>query len=519
MSWLRWISLSGLCFWSAQPFAAPLHPRNGIIVSDSRLRWRHVTLDDETDAVDLCVIGGGMSGLAAAIAAAQAATNLSIVLLESDVKLGGRVRSDYTSDGYTLDRGFAVFIQEYPTSQQLLDYDSLRLAQFRPGARVKLADTEELACVADPLRGALRDWWLAISSPVGTWRDKLRLMPLIYTVMTKSVQDIFSMQEMDTLTCLRKKYNFSDEFVSSFLAPFLEGIYLTNLDRQSSRMFHFIFKMFTLGSVALPARGMQAVADQLGEHASGLGVHVQCGRSACSIQQHLRDGTFLLEVKSEEGKSKCHAKSIIIATTQHAASSLLSNNILSHSLNNPTPLLSQRTVACLYYALPSPPPLTEPILILNGQGAQCRNTKPYPINNVCFPSVVQKTYAPQGYELCSVSILEDAMHEYDGDYITLDRDARKQLAAWFPQRAADIMDDSIWVQKGLYVIPHAQPSHFEEEGCANVHGGRDCTMFRGVSLPEGMFVCGDYMATSTLNGALESGVNAGKAAAAYLTHN
>jgi predicted NAD/FAD-dependent oxidoreductase len=34
-----------------------------------------------------------------------------------------------------------------------------------------------------------------------------------------------------------------------------------------------------------------------------------------------------------------------------------------------------------------------------------------------------------------------------------------------------------------------------------------------------MFVCGDYMATSTLNGALESGVNAGKAAAAYLTHN
>ncbi|KAL3805303.1 hypothetical protein HJC23_009010 [Cyclotella cryptica] len=461
-----------------------------------------------------------MSGLAASIAAAKAAAarQLSIALLESDSNLGGRVRSDHTADGYTLDRGFAVFIQEYPSSQQLIDYDSLRLSQFSPGARVKLAGREELARVVDPLRGALQDWWLALSSPVGTWRDKLRLLPLIYTVLTKSIQDLFYMEEMDTLTCLKKKYHFSDEFVSSFLAPFLEGIYLTDLERQSSRMFHFVFKMFTVGSAALPAGGMQAVADQLGDKAAGLGVHIHCGKSAYSIQQKKQDGTFIVDVKCEEGISKYHAKSIVIATTQQVATELLSNNILSQSLKKPISPLSQRTVACLYYALPSPAPLMEPILILNGEGAQYRNNKPYPINNICFPSVVQKTYAPQGYELCSVSILEKAMHDYDGDYAALDRDVRRQLAVWFPDCAADVMDESVWVQKGLYVIPYAQPSHFKEEGCANVHGGRDCNMFCGISLPEGMFVCGDYVATSTLNGALESGVNAGIAAATYLTH-
>ena len=63
------------------------------------------------------------------------------------------------------------------------------------------------------------------------------------------------------------------------------------------------------------------------------------------------------------------------------------------------------------------------------------------------------------------------------------------------------------------MIDNTQPANyhrvggFDDEivtGCANIHGGRDCSTFRGVA-------CGDHMATSTLNGALESEVNAGDA--------
>ncbi len=64
-------------------------------------------------------------------------------------KIGGWVRSDYTPDGYILDRGFAIFIQEYPTSKQLLCYNSLQVKQFPPGAWVKLSGREELAAVSD----------------------------------------------------------------------------------------------------------------------------------------------------------------------------------------------------------------------------------------------------------------------------------------------------------------------------------------------------------------------------------
>ena len=62
------------------------------------------------------------------------------------------------------------------------------------------------------------------------------------------------------------------------------------------------------------------------------------------------------------------------------------------------------------------------------------------------------------------------------------------------------------------LIFDAQPAQFNEEDCANTHGGRDCCTFQGITMPSGMYVAGDYMATSSFNGALESGVNAGDAA-------
>ena len=455
-------------------------------------------------------MGGGVSGLAAAITAAELAkqNNASpkIALLESGARVGGRVRSDFTDDGYLLDRGFAVFIEEYPTSKILLDYNELKLQQFLPGAIVKLPGRDGLAAVSDPLRRP-RDLWKALSSPVGSVQDKLRLAPLFYTVVSKSIDELFSMEETDTLSCLRK-YKFSEEFIESFFAPFLEGIYLAPLEKQSSLMFHFVFKMFTTGSAALPEGGMQAVADQLSEKAHELGVNVNLDTSVTSIQCH--DGRYTVGMSSNEGTSKLSAKSIVVATNEIIAQQLLSNTLkTTKSLS----LLSQRTVACLYYALPAPAPFLEPILILNGEGSSRRNTRNFPINNVCFPTTVQSKYAPEGYELCSVSILEKALNEYNNDLEALDADIRKQLATWFPDHAKNIVDTSIWVQKGFYLIQYAQPAHFNEQDCANVHGGKDCAMFHGEKLPDGMYVCGDYMATATFNGALESGVNAGEAAA------
>ena len=532
--------------------------RSSSIRSTSRRRnnniLRHQNVVPNEREVDLCIIGGGVSGLAAAISVAQklpstidditSPTKLpSILLLESTSNIGGRVQSDITPDGYILDKGFAVFVEEYPMSKQLLDYDALGLQPFLPGARVKLKKDEVLARVSDPIRRP-KDILKILTSPVGSLRDKLRLVPLFHTIFTKSIEELFLMEERDTLSCLRSTYHFSEEFISAFFAPFLEGIYLAPLHEQSSRMFHFVMKMFTVGSVSLPKGGMQAVADQLDTKARKLGVDIQLESRVISVvkcgttkggrigdaSEYSSNG-FVVEVdsKGERSKQLVNARCVIIATDIGAASKLISNSSeklgVNYAAKSRVVPPKQRSVGCIYYAFQSPAPLTDPILILNGEGnaddlGGSRNSKEYPINNVCFPSVVQRGYAPAGFELCSVSILEKALTEHVQEN-ELDGAVRRQLSSWFPDYSSDILDETRWVRKGLYVIPHAQPAHYDSSsgkdvGCASVHGGRDCSTFQGMELPRGMFVCGDHMATSTLNGAFESGVNAGGAAIFFL---
>ena len=494
--------------------------KSNIILSCAAQTKSSGILYAQTKSVDVCIIGGGISGLAAAITTAEKAKQQppSILILESDSSVGGRVRSDYTDDGYILDRGFAVFIEQYPKSLQLLDYDALELQQFLPGAKVKLSNQDKLASVSDPLRRR-RDIFKAITSPVGTPMDKMRLLPLFYTVMTKSIEELFEMEETDTLSCLTDKYNFSEGFISQFFAPFLEGIYLAPLNQQSCRMFHFVMKMFTIGVTSLPKGGMQAVANQLGDKATNLGADIQLKSKAVSIKQQASGENFMLEVESkDEGKYTVQANSIVVATDGDVAHRLLQDMRGLKQQIETIDKLDQRSVGCVYYAFQSPAPLSEPILVLNGEGKDRRNTKEYPVNNVCFPSVVQRSYAPIGYELCSVSILETALSEHS-DHDSLDAAVRRQLSTWFPEYEQDIMDNMKWIRKGVYTIKNAQPAHYGNEESANIHGGRVSSKFKGVDLPKGVFICGDHMATSTFNGALESGVNAGESVSRYLYLN
>ena len=43
----------------------------------------------------------------------------------------------------------------------------------------------------------------------------------------------------------------------------VQGIFLSPLKEQSSRMFEFVFKMFAVGSAALPEGGMGQVPEQI----------------------------------------------------------------------------------------------------------------------------------------------------------------------------------------------------------------------------------------------------------------
>lgn len=471
-------------------------------------RFRKKAASKPVEKAAVCIVGGGVAGLTAAAEAAKSIKpskeeqKRQVILFEASTTLGGRVQSDKTDDGYVLDRGFAVFIEEYPMAKKLLDYQKLGLGKFQPGALVKVEDQSDLARVADPFRQP-EAIFEGVMAPVGSILDKLNLLPAIFHCTSSSIESLFEEEETDTLTALMVRWNLGQDIVDRFFKPFLEGIYLAPLEQQSSRMFHFVFKMFSEGAATLPCGGIGAISEQLAEKAEKAGVDLRTAAPVCSIIPN--DDGFLIETESGD---KVQASSVVLAVEGPAAQKLISHIDGFESLES-LPVQPQRSVGCLYYSFDGPAPVDEPILILNGIGAK-RGDLDNPVNNVCFPSVVNPSYAPVGKNLISVTVLKGAMEAYEGDDSKLDQAVRKQLSGWFPKYEKDILEK--WELKRIYKIANAQPGQWKGPLPANVHGGRDCTKYRGKELPKGLFVCGDHMATATLNGALESGISAGAGA-------
>ena len=418
---------------------------------------RGIANNIEVEDADLIVIGGGVAGLSAAITAAElinnetttsntkANNNRSIVLLEAASEVGGRVKSETTEDGFTLDHGFAVFIDAYPEPQKLLDFDNLNLKSFLPGALIKVKDHDHFARVADPLREP-GDILNSILAPIGTIGEKLDVVPLYLNTQFKSISDLFEEPETNTETALKERWNLSDTIIERFFKPFLEGIYLAPLSKQSSRMLSFVLKMFIDGSATLPEGGIGTVAAQLSDKAKNLGVNIKTNAPVSRIELQ-RDGSFIVE--NFAARKRFRAKSVVVATDGRIAQKMLSTidgfeNLLE------IPEQPNVSVGCLYYSFKGNAPIEDPILILNGIGEEGGSDGSGPVNNICFPSVVNKGYAPDGYTLCSVSVLGDAMDTYKGRPEELDEAVRKQLGTWFPDRRVEILED--WELKKIFFV-------------------------------------------------------------------
>ena len=400
---------------------------------------------ENVESADIVIVGGGISGLAAAITAAEAlkekGEDKNIVLLEANSKCGGRVTSETTKDGFVLDEGFAVFIEEYPAVKKLLDYDALELKRFLPGAFVKIEGRNVLARVADPLRNP-EDIFASVLSPIGSLVDKVKVLPLVLNVRLSSVESIFAEPETDTKSALVERWGFSDSFINTFLKPFLEGIYLAPLPEQSSRMFSFVFKMFSDGSATLPKGGMVAVTNQLVAKAESLGVKILTEAPVTKITP--KNDNFSIECTADSGRSFT-TPSVVVATDGQIAKKIISNVKGFESLKNEADQ-TQRAVGSLYYGFEGPAPVEEPILVLNGM----KDANDDPVNNVCFPSVVNDGYAPDGFNLCSVTILSDAMDFYMGKPDELDQAVRRQLGTWFTDQQSDIMEK--WDLKKIFYV-------------------------------------------------------------------
>ena len=396
------------------------------------------------------IVGAGLAGLSCA--QHLFTKGISFLLLEGSDAVGGRVRTDEVN-GFLLDRGFQVLQTAYPEAKHTLDYSRLDLHRFAAGALVRFRG--RFYRVMDPWRNPQK-LLHAIFSPVGTFADKLRVAHLKYQVCYGSTEALFHKSETSTITALRN-YGFSDAMIDRFFRPFFSGVFFENELKTSSRMFEFVFRMFAKGDVALPKYGMRMIPKQMAALLPDESLRLNTRVDA------VREGRVLLATGEE-----IKANYIVLATDGTETARLLSDSRSFETCST----------TCLYFSSPTPP-IDEPILVLDGDGTG-------PVTNLCVPSVVSSSYAPEGKSLISATVLG---YPKDSDK-DLEAEVRAQLSGWFGAMVEQ------WEHLKTYRILNALPSQTPP-------------LFDPLNQPyrakKKLLVCGEYHSVSSIQWAMYSG--------------
>ncbi|UZO79827.1 FAD-dependent oxidoreductase [Aquimarina sp. ERC-38] len=232
------------------------------------------------------IVGAGISGLIAA----QVLENYGYhpVIVEASDRVGGRVRSE-TVNGYVLDVGFQVLLDAYPAAKKYLDYKKLNLQKLTPGALLFSENHTEK--IGDPLREPSL-FFSTVLAKSATFSDKFKILKLALHLKKTRVEDIFNHKETTTLQYLRN-LAFSEQIITQFFTPFFAGIYLEDQLATSSRMFEFVFKMFTEGSATIPKDGIEAIPIQLKSNLKNTQFLFQ------TKVKRIEEGLLILKDKSE----------------------------------------------------------------------------------------------------------------------------------------------------------------------------------------------------------------------------
>lgn len=389
------------------------------------------------------VVGAGLAGLACARQLRCA--GVEVIVLEAGGTVGGRVRTDIV-DGMLLDRGFQVHNTGYPEAQRVLDHDALELRAFTAGALIRVGDG--LRQVGNPLR---RPGWSlpTVTAPIGTLADKARIALLSARDGLLPSSRLLGAPETTTLQALRDR-GFSETVIERFFRPFLAGVFLEDELVTSSRFFDLVWRCFVRGTQCVPAAGMGAMPAQLAQ-----GLTVELDHEVTTLD---RSGP------------------VVVATDPLTAARLLPG------LDTP-PMNSVTT----HYHLADAPPITEPAIVLDGEGSG-------PVSNTVVLTNVAPSYAP-GRVLVSSSVVSG----------TVSGDASEPAVRAHLERLYGV-STTAWEHVRAYEITHALPSQAPPVG----------RLRSPVRLEEGLYVCGDHRDSASIQGALVSGRRAATAVLADL---
>ena len=369
----------------------------------------------------------------------------------------------------------------YPEARRLLDYTGLQLKKFEPGALVWQGG--KFHRFADPSRdpsAAVR----FLFDPIVSWKDKLQVAKLRARVQQGTLEEMFTRPEKTTRDYLQT-VPFSAEIIERFFEPFFGGVFLERELVTSSRFFEFLFRMFAAGDTVVPAAGMQQIPLQLAARLRA-GTLVT-GARVSKVTRSPK--SFRVDM---EGREKLEGRAVVLAVGGNEGNALL-GGVGGWSV--PEVRGWNKTTAFYYAPQQAPLPLDEPIILLNGEGRAAG-----PVNNVAVMSAVSSAYAPPGAHLVVASVVGEAPAE-NAALMRLDEAVRAHMRKWF----GPIVDS--WRMLKAYPLARALPQqrHAEWEQAPVRLGATG-----------GVYMCGDFRETASIQGALASGRRAAEAVVADL---
>lgn len=403
------------------------------------------------------IVGAGMAGLTAAETLYRHGYTVSV--LEASDRVGGRVQSDRTADGFTLDRGFQVLFTAYPALQRHVDLDALDLRLFDNGAAVVTPSGPRF--LRDPLRHAW-DAPTALTSPLLTWGDRLRLARLGAEMLAARWDGAREVQPtgMSIERYLRQR-GFSDAILENFFRPFLAGLRLRRDLEIEAAIALFDIKMLVSGRAAVPASGMQALPLALARSLPPRSVQLNT-----RVVEIVRSDRRVTGVRTTEGEKTADA--VVLAVEGDAMAALTGWQAPSVTLGSATVYLAGRQR-----------PYGQKLLALNAL------RDPF-VNDATLLTNVAPEYAPPGWHVLGAHVLDAA--DFDDDM--LDARARADVQRWFPQ-----VNFSTWRTLSVVRRPHSQ--YPQPPGATHRVESR--------SQWSRCYVAGEIAEDSSINGAMRSG--------------
>lgn len=429
------------------------------------------------------VLGGGMAGIAAAVALAR--DGRRPILIESRPYLGGRTRSFiHRGTGDEIDNGQHLMMGCYRATFHLLSLlGTLPLVQLQPALRVEFRDPDGRPAVLEAPQG--------LPSPLDVLIGMLRLGGFNLREQLALLRPglgalLGRISPEETVREYLDRLGQSPRLQQRLWEPIIIATLNTPPNRASARLFAEVMRRAFLGRrndsrLAFPGPGLSRLIDPAHEYIERLGGTVMIGTPATSIERGQQG--FIVRLKEE---APVQTATLIAALPWRALESIASQELVDAIRPAPGPEHEYAPIVSLYLWYDRDPADLPAFAALLGTSVQWMfnrrklGTPP----NAAFPGLLSCTI--------SAAYTESTMTEQE--MLAL---ADRELRAAFPELQSARMMDGLVIREKHATFAATPEVEMRRPGSRT-------------AIP-GFHIAGDWTATglpATIEGAVQSGFEA-----------